>query len=282
MVRELLKKLIWLPYKRRVVDKLDEIILNQNRLQKIILDQQNFDINAFASDENLKKNLIGIAKSINPLNAPIESMGEKFSLNDDGLNQEADEGYRRLLIFEKQSLINYLDCIPFFWEYFQSCNIPRNSEYSLLDIGARSGVGSDLLGLLFADTTWGYGVKLKVDVTELDIRWNKIGKSRPFINNWMNEDIYNIADGSYDFCFCSHVIEHVEDPVKFAKKITAISRRFTLFYCPFNENNPNPWHHVINSEILEKIGPVYVKYIKSENRRYNDLDYVLFITNRSL
>ena len=77
--------------------------------------------------------------------------------------KSSDAFYRAAKACDRQSLIFYMDCIPLFWEFFQISKLDKYCEYSMLDVGGRSGAGTNLFGELFCDIFWGYEVKIIVD-----------------------------------------------------------------------------------------------------------------------
>lgn len=190
---------------------------------------------------------------------------------------------REIDILNKQSLQNYIECIQELY-IFQSAYQMRWKEYSVLDVGVRSGIGSNLLGMLFCDTIWGFGVKYIVDALDIDNSWNKYIKLMPFINSFVSKDVFDVPNNSYDICFCSHTIEHLDNPVEFVRKITNISKEYSAFYCPYDEENisPKSGHRVINKDIITEINPIYMKYVKSINRKSEDLDFIFFITSNKI
>ena len=221
---------------------------------------------------SLTKSLVHKAKKCaipKTLDSQMELRSYEFETKEDFL-------YRCVKHLDRQSIIFYIDCLPFFWEYFVlSSDCIRGSEYSMLDIGSRTGAGANLFGELFFDAMWGSDVKLSVDVTDLDEQWNSYCMMQPYINRCMNIDIFDMENGSYDFVFCSHTIEHLDDPINFIMQATNISRKFAIFYCPYNETNPPECHKTIGDDIISSANPVYIKHIKS--LAYPSCDCVLFI-----
>lgn len=187
---------------------------------------------------------------------------------------------REINVFNKQSLQNYIECIQELY-IFQNQYKLRWKEYKVLDVGVRSGIGSNFLGMLFCDTVWGFGTKFVIDALDIDNSWKKYIKLMPYINSFICKDVFEIENGNYDICFCSHTIEHLDNPVEFVRKLTDIANEFAVFYCPFDEKNisPKSGHRVIDDSIISQIDPNYVKYIKSINRKSDDLDFVFFITS---
>ena len=201
-----------------------------------------------------------------------------LSLNN--TKSDAETFAREIKIYNKQTLQNYIECIHEMYKFQEKHNI-RWNEYTVLDVGVRSGVGSNLLGMLFCDTVWGYCTKFTVDALDIDDSWATYIKLLPYVNNYLPKNLYDIKDGSYDICFCSHTIEHLEDPITFVRKLTDIASEFAACYCPFDEKNisPRSGHRVIDDKIIAQINPIYTKLIKSINRKSEDLYYIFFITS---
>lgn len=185
--------------------------------------------------------------------------------------------YRDILRLNKQTLAFYVEILPFFWGYIQESKIPLYNAYTLLDVGCRTGSGSNLYGELFSDEGWGYCIKLLVDTIDLDATWNEYIELLPFIKNHSNGNLFDIQENSYDICLCSHTIEYVDDPVKFVKQLKKVSKYFSLITCPFNETDPIIGHRTITREIIDLCEPKKSHYYKSVNRWKEDLEMVVFI-----
>ena len=199
------------------------------------------------------------------------------------LTDDTEENLNKFLIdakcFDEQSMQYVIDCLPFFNDYCHNINLPKWSTYKLADIGSRTGAGANLLGTLYAD--WHYGeYQFIVDALDIDKDWVEYAKFLPNINSYRNDDIFDLSPDVYDICFCSHVIEHLEDPVAFVKKVTEVSKYFSIFYCPYNEINPIPGHKIITDEIVNSCNPVWKKTIKSNHRWREDLEFIVFITSK--
>ncbi|MFF8833373.1 class I SAM-dependent methyltransferase [Streptomyces sp. NPDC015131] len=60
-----------------------------------------------------------------------------------------------------------------------------------------------------------------------------------------------LADGTADVCFCSNVLEHVDDPVTFLSELVRVTRpgglvyvAFTNWYSPWGGHEWAPWHYL--------------------------------------
>jgi 2-polyprenyl-3-methyl-5-hydroxy-6-metoxy-1,4-benzoquinol methylase len=146
----------------------------------------------------------------------------------------------------------------------------------LLDIGARTGDGSNLLGEMFADEKWGYPFKLVVDTIDINTDWNDYIKLQPWINAHSNTDLFNLKENSYDIVFCSHVIEHLEKIVDFVAQAKKVASKFAFFTCPFNEQEPIAGHKTVTKAIIDQCEPNYFKTYLSVNRWKPDLACVVF------
>lgn len=63
------------------------------------------------------------------------------------------------------------------------------------------------------------------------------------------------CEKSYDYVFCSHVIEHVPDPIDFCKQLQRIARHYCFITAPFNEDSANlsPGHiNTFTEELFKK------------------------------
>ncbi len=147
----------------------------------------------------------------------------------------------------------------------------------MLDVGSRTGAGANFLGAVFADEEWGYLLKLIVDTTDINTDWNDYIKLMPYIHCSFNIDIFSMEENTYDFCFCSHTIEHLDDPVKFVKQLKRIARKFSFITCPFEEEKPIAGHHTVTRGDIERCEPKYIKTYKSVNRWKRDLECVVFV-----
>ena len=202
----------------------------------------------------------------------------------DGLRdyEKSEVIYRFVKTLDRQSMIFYMECIPHFLKYMKMSILtpPSHPSYSMLDIGARSGSGANLFAEMFYDNVWGHEIRIVVDTTDLDTNWNEYCDAQPYIRTRMNQDIFTMDDNSYDFVFCSHTIEHLDDPYSFCKKATSIAKRFALFYCPYNEKNPQEYHRVVDDDVINKIQNIVYKEVILSNGGMPEC--VLFICDKNM
>jgi SAM-dependent methyltransferase len=54
--------------------------------------------------------------------------------------------------------------------------------------------------------------------------WSEKFPDKEFVVHDLNNLPLPFSDGEFDFSFCSHILEHVDDPVKFLSEVTRISK----------------------------------------------------------
>ena len=94
-----------------------------------------------------------------------------------------------------------------------------------------------------AQTSWQQGTLLHssaqmiVDTIELDGGYIERYARARFKNiNYMIGDVMNFKpEKSYDLVLCSHVIEHIDDYMGFVDHLQSLSRKWVLFYAPWEE-----------------------------------------------
>ena len=139
-----------------------------------------------------------------------------------------------------------MDCIPAFHnvlkKYYQ-----RKDELTLVDIGAGSGAGSNVFTLLHS----GHHVFSKLTVEAVD----QVPSRRRWVNLLYPKVQYTVAKlkklpaRHWDFVYCSHVIEHTDDPRDFVGQLMRICKGFVIVYAPYNEVDRIKGH---KSTITEK------------------------------
>ena len=138
-----------------------------------------------------------------------------------------------------QSLQFVIDCIPEFHRILLT-HYKRSDDLTLLDVGAGSGLGTNLFTRLHS----GRHIFSKISVEAIDYidtrkRW--VETMYPKIN-YRVADVYDLPKKHWDIVFCSHVIEHVPDSRGFLKKLVEISKGFLFVYSPYNEIDRIPAH----------------------------------------
>ena len=132
------------------------------------------------------------------------------------------------------------DALPHIYRLFSSW--PRNQVLKVLDVGANTGAGSSLLAEMHHPASCS---ELKMAVTALDI--SNLYKDYAAVwfpsIDYVVGDIFRIpGEQQWDLVIASHVIEHVEDPVRFLARLQRLARHVLLVLCPFDEKDRIPGH----------------------------------------
>ncbi len=114
-------------------------------------------------------------------------------------------------------------------------NYSRKDELEFLDVGAGSAAGTELVTLLHSNRN----IYSKLNVTAVDYiplreRWVKLFYPKV---KYIVQDVTQLPANTWDIVFCSHVIEHLEDPRQFCAELVRVCRGFALVYAPYNEIN---------------------------------------------
>ena len=90
--------------------------------------------------------------------------------------------------------------------------LEKKSNWNVVDLGCGSNAGCEYANVLVDASNWSS---------------NYLGRSN--CENFVVHDVDNLPlpfdDKEFDFCFCSHLLEHVKDPITFLKEVTRISKR---------------------------------------------------------
>lgn len=182
--------------------------------------------------------------------------------------QEKFENLRRKLlgkladrfeIIEKQSAqqsrMFMIDIIPHIHRlYF---DWPKGKILKVLDVGIHCGAGTALLAEVHNPKSFNY---LKMEVTGIDI----VNPFKDYIElcypsvNFIQKNIFDISDDEvWDLVICSHVIEHLEEPLPFIERLRQLTSGYALIACPYNEQPLRSGHiQTINDEFIAKVNPI--------------------------
>lgn len=140
----------------------------------------------------------------------------------------------------------------------RSTLLPRHlsERLSLLDLGAKSAAGSQLIGFLGQAGSF---AKIKFDVTSADIdpTYRSYAAARHPHVEYLNADVFD-AGRQWDIVVCSHVIEHIPDPLAFVARLRTIARRYVVLAFPYMEDPANliPGHlHSLGHDFLRRLAP---------------------------
>lgn len=161
-----------------------------------------------------------------------------------------------------QSMQFMIDCLPLLRRIFA-----RFGRYDVpirvLDVGTGSGSGAALLATLYSGQILGYTVQ--VDAIDRAPHVQRYAREKYPMINYMVGEAWNIRAGEpWDVVICSHLIEHMEDPIAFARHLQSLAKQWTLIYAPYNETNPIPGHIVLlDDDFLQRIGAQDIEIIDS-------------------
>lgn len=105
---------------------------------------------------------------------------------------------------------------------------------NVLDVGPGTGHGSNFLGQILA--TDFFGVRGTVSVVDINPDFlDYIAGFHPYVHEVLHGDCGELPEASFDIVVCSHVIEHVENPVGFLDSLRKVSRHGVICCAPLRE-----------------------------------------------
>jgi len=174
-------------------------------------------------DGAAQEDILSVIEEVNRLNDELKSICVR-------------EAKFPLEIFEKkwvaQSMQFAMDCMPEIHRILK-LHYRRAYDLKLLDVGAGSGAGSNLIAALHADRM----IYSKIEVDAIDYIDKRLLWARfqyPQVN-YQVQDLYDLPSKQWDLVLCSHCLEHVEEPHNFCEKIIDVCKGFALIYTPNNE-----------------------------------------------
>lgn len=162
-----------------------------------------------------------------------------------------------------QSEIFYIDILNELSLFLRK--YPRGSKFKVLDVGSSTGGGAELLGKIFYSYFTGY--KLEVDAIDIEDTYVKLS---PYYNkhiSYLQKDLFEVENDSYDIVICSHTIEHIESNVEeFFNKLRSVSSKILILNMPYKEESLIPGHfnHINDAFIATKLpNPTSMRVFKS-------------------
>lgn len=155
------------------------------------------------------------------------SLFNSVSRQESGLSEVEFQLAETLMLH--QTMVFYMDIIAALQEILQGYH-----QLNILDVGARTGAGANLLGYIFSGNSYS---RIKADVTALDIedRFLVYAKKKfPWISSYIVKDINDLG-GTWDIVVCSHTIEHVPNYREFIDKLRMRAKKFVVLLAPYNE-----------------------------------------------
>lgn len=161
-------------------------------------------------------------------------------------------------------MVEIIQMIHRLYEY-----LPINIEKSVLDVGPQTFAGTALLEELHNADTYSK-LKLKVSAVDIHDKFTLIKELIAPNVNFIRSDIFDL-ERKWDFIICSHVIEHVKNPINFLKKLQNISIDFVVVACPWEEKELTNGHiNIINKRLVRSMGArdlrIYTNYMWGKHR----------------
>jgi trans-aconitate methyltransferase len=118
-----------------------------------------------------------------------------------------------------------------------------SNNFTLLDIGARTGAGTALLRAVHHPASFARMKLHQVTALDLDASALEVARSEYPDLEFIAEDMrlfYNIR--KWDIVLSSHTIEHTTDPDEFLEGMIKLASQYVIIACPFAEDNPCVGH----------------------------------------
>ena len=140
---------------------------------------------------------------------------------------------------------------------------PAWKTLSVLDIGAASGAGSNLLATMYREHF--FDVKMKVDALDIEPKFKSYADSHFPNIRYMIGDIYKLDNTNvWDLIICSHTLEHIPDYRKFLTELQRRARYWVLAYVPYEEKSLIPLHHnSFTEKTVKSLEPIILQVMES-------------------
>ena len=141
---------------------------------------------------------------------------------------------------------------------------PRESVFDVLDVGAGTGHGSNLLASLYASSELGY--RLRVTALDISNDYEMYITAACRYVRFLAADIFRL-DNHYDIVIASHVIEHVQDPLAFCRRLQEVANGVVFIATPYREPEAarTKGHlHSFDEAFVERLAPASFQIVRSE------------------
>jgi len=163
--------------------------------------------------------------------------------------------------FIPQSMQYTIDCLPTIRRLL--LKFPRERALEYLDFGAGSGSGAQLIATLHRSAF----IWCRLKVAAMDINPARADYARHVFNDidYIVGDLFEYdRDRSWDLVFCSHVIEHIDDPRPLIEELQRRARHRVIVYAPFEENPLGHGHFFsITREFLKSFDAESIEVVTS-------------------
>lgn len=136
--------------------------------------------------------------------------------------------------------------------------LPRHAgqKFTVLDLGARTGAGSQLMAYVGQAGSY---AKLKFSVTcaDIDPTYAAYSRAQNPLVEYLNADAFK-AGRQWDIVICSHVVEHVPQPLAFVEQLRRIAKRHVVLAFPYAEDPQQliPGHvNSLNHDFIRALRP---------------------------
>lgn len=161
--------------------------------------------------------------------------------------------------FVPQSMQFMIDLLPTIRKL--TADWPAKQPMTVLDVGAGSGAGANLLATLYRDC-W-FGFPMKVDALDQMDLYKDYAEETFRDIRYMVGQCFELV-GKWDLVICSHVLEHNIYPMALVEEVMEKTRHWALFYAPYEEKPLPPCHvNAIDHIFVEKLHPLCGEIVHS-------------------
>jgi 2-polyprenyl-3-methyl-5-hydroxy-6-metoxy-1,4-benzoquinol methylase len=151
---------------------------------------------------------------------------------------------------------------------------PKRRILRVLDVGAASGAGSNLLATMHS----GYFFEVKMSVDALDTE----PRFKPYADQHFPKIKYIVGNihefdktATWDLIICSHTLEHIPDYQSFVSELQRRARYWVLIYSPYDERHRIAVHvNSFNEDTFKDREPIISQLIESPGWRTLDPDEI--------